>query len=122
VIRLALLAILLWGGCALVSMNGMNGVAKSEPPTVYPVCSDQVAPWIFDALLATAAGLATASAVSEREPGVAVGIGAGGAVLVASAVYGIVTSSRCRSARAQYAPTQPAYRIDPSEPVRGPPR
>jgi hypothetical protein len=117
--RLGVLAMGLLPGCAFVSMSG---APKYDPPGVYPVCSDRVGPWVLDALVATAAGTATASAIAEREPGIALGAGAVAGLLVGSAVYGIVTHARCRAGRGQYVEPPPAYYLDtPEIPLRGPP-
>ena len=104
--RLGVLAMVLLPGCAFVSMRG---AAKHDPPGVYPVCSDRVAPWVLDSLVGTAAGIATANAIAEREPGIALGAGAAAGLLVGSAVYGIVTHVRCRASRGQYVAPPPAY-------------
>ena len=116
--RLGVLAMVLLPGCSFISMSG---AAKHDPPGVYPVCSDRVGPWVLDALVSAAAGMATGSAIADREPGIALGAGAAAGLLVGSAVYGIVTHARCRESRGQFIAPPPAYQLDtPEIPLHGP--
>lgn len=117
--RLGVLAMIVFPGCAFVSMRSP---ANNEPSGVYPVCSDRVGPWVLDSIAGAAAATVTTSAISAREPGIAAAAGAAAGLLIGSAVYGIVTNARCRATRGEYLAPAPPYHLDaPEIPLHGPP-